>query len=83
MIATHDLVVDADGHVVEPRGAWTTVPEPYRPTVTRDPNGYEHVVVVGVEIPAVPLGTPATPGSRFSDPQSFLPIEQGPRPRPT
>jgi hypothetical protein len=78
--ATNDLVVDADGHVVEPRSAWTTVPEPYRPTVTRDPNGYEDVVVDGVEILAVPLGTLAT--SRFSDPQSFLPIEPGPRPRP-
>ena len=76
MIAPHDLVVDADGHVVEPRDAWTTVPEPYRPTVTRDPHGYEHVVVDGVEILAVPLGTLATPGSKFSDPQSFLPIEQ-------
>jgi predicted TIM-barrel fold metal-dependent hydrolase len=76
VIAPHDLVVDADGHVVEPRDAWTTVPEPYRPTVTRDSHGYEHVVVDGVEILAVPLGTLATPGSRFSDPQSFLPIEQ-------
>jgi predicted TIM-barrel fold metal-dependent hydrolase len=75
VIARRDLVVDADGHVVEPRTAWTTVPEPYRPSVTRDRNGYEHVVVDGVEILAVPLGTLATPGSRFSDAQSFLPIE--------
>lgn len=75
MIAARDLVVDADGHVVEPRHAWTTVPEPYRPVITRDAHGYEHVVVDGTEILAVPLGTLATPGGRFSDPGSFLPLE--------
>ena len=71
-----DLVVDADGHVVEPRQAWTSVSEPYRPVITRDANGYEHVVVDGTEILAVPLGTLATPGGRFSEPGSFLPLEQ-------
>jgi len=76
MTVERDLVVDADGHVVEPRHAWTTVPEPYRPIVRPDPNGYEHVVVDGIEILAVPLGTLATPGSVFSDPKSFLPIER-------
>jgi predicted TIM-barrel fold metal-dependent hydrolase len=75
VIATHTLVVDADGHVVEPRHAWTTVPEPYRPVITRDANGYEHVVVDGAEILAVPLGTLATPGGRFSDSASFLALE--------
>jgi uncharacterized protein len=69
-------VVDADGHVVEPTDAWRTVPEPYRPTVTRDTHGYEHVVVDGTEILAVPLGTLATPGARFSDPGSFLSLDQ-------
>ena len=76
MIAQHDLVVDADGHVVEPRDAWATVPEPYRPVIRRDSHGYEHVVVDGTEILAVPLGTLATPGARFSEPESFLPIER-------
>jgi predicted TIM-barrel fold metal-dependent hydrolase len=71
-----DLVVDADGHVVEPRHAWTSVPEPYRPVITPDSHGYEHVVVDGTEILAVPLGTLATPGARFSEPASFLPLEQ-------
>jgi uncharacterized protein len=70
------LVVDADGHVVEPRAVWTSVPEPYRPVITRDAHGYEHVVVDGTEILAVPLGTLATPGARFSDSQSFLSLEQ-------
>lgn len=79
MTARRDTVVDADGHVVEPRHAWTAVPEPYRPVITADSHGYEHVVVDGTEILAVPLGTLATPGARFSDPTSFLPLEQAHR----
>ncbi len=75
MSAPHQLVVDADGHVVEPRHAWATVPERYRPVITSDAHGYEHVVVDGKEILAVPLGTLATPGAHFSDPQAFLALE--------
>jgi predicted TIM-barrel fold metal-dependent hydrolase len=69
-------VVDADGHVVEPRHAWDSVPGPYRPTIERDAHGYEHVVVDGKEILAVPLGTLATPGGRFSDPASFRALDE-------
>jgi uncharacterized protein len=69
-------VVDADGHVVEPIHAWTTVPERYRPTVVRDRHGYEHVTVDGVEILAVPLGTLATPGAHFSAPDTFRALEE-------
>ncbi|HEY5023787.1 MAG TPA: amidohydrolase family protein [Acidimicrobiales bacterium] len=76
MTTEPDLVVDADGHVVEPRQAWAGVPEPYRPVITLDAHGYEHVVVDGTEILAVPLGTLATPGARFSDPTSFLPLDR-------
>jgi len=72
-------VVDADGHVVEPRHAWATVPEPYRPVITSDAHGYEHVVVDGKEILAVPLGTLASPGARFSDPKSFLALDDAHR----
>ena len=70
------LVVDADGHVVEPMAAWRPVPERYRPTVERDGHGYEHVVVDGREILAVPLGTLATPGARFSDPATFRSLDE-------
>ncbi len=76
MIASPELVVDADGHVVEPREAWATVPEQYRPVITRDTHGYEHVVVDGTEILAVPLGTLATPGGHFSDSETFLALEE-------
>ncbi|HZU79196.1 MAG TPA: amidohydrolase family protein [Acidimicrobiales bacterium] len=70
------LVVDADGHVVEPLAAWEAVPERHRPVIRRDRAGYEHVVVGDKEILAVPLGTLATPGGRFSDPASFRPLEE-------
>ncbi len=69
-------VVDADGHVVEPAEAWADMPEKHRPVITRDPSGYEHVVVAGTEILAVPLGTLATPGSDFSDSSSFRSLSE-------
>ena len=69
-------VVDADGHVVEPSSAWAAVPEEHRPRITADRHGYEHVVVGDTEILAVPLGTLATPGARFSDPAAFRPLEE-------
>lgn len=69
-------VVDADGHVVEPRSAWAGLPDEHRPRIERDAHGYEHVVVGDTEILAVPLGTLATPGARFSDPDTFTPLEE-------
>src|SRR6202041_2982159 len=50
------------------------IPEAHRPVITRDRSGYEHVVVAGREILAVPLGTLATPGSVFSDSSAFRPL---------
>ncbi len=70
------LVVDADGHVVEPVSAWDPVPQAHRPALHRDRGGYEHVVVGATEILAVPLGTLATPGARFSDPTTFRSLEE-------
>ncbi len=67
-------VVDADGHVVEPPGAWAGLPEWCRPEVAADAHGYEHVTVAGREILAVPLGTLARPGSSFDDPAAFRPL---------
>jgi uncharacterized protein len=68
-------VVDADGHVVEPRAAWASLPDALRPSIERDAHGYEHVVVGDKEILAVPLGTLATPGARFNDTDAFLSLE--------
>ncbi len=67
-------VVDADGHVVEPESAWAAVPERYRPRISADRGGYEHVLVGDTEILAVPLGTLARPGSTFDNPASFRPL---------
>jgi predicted TIM-barrel fold metal-dependent hydrolase len=69
-------VVDADGHVVEPVSMWASVPAEHRPRISRDAQGYEHVVVGDKEILAVPLGTLATPGARFSDPSDFRPLAE-------
>jgi predicted TIM-barrel fold metal-dependent hydrolase len=70
------LVVDADGHVLEPRRAWSDVPEDCRPRIARDSHGYEHVVVGGKEILAVPLGNLATPGGRFDDERAFRSLDE-------
>jgi uncharacterized protein len=67
-------VVDADGHVVEPEGAWASLPDSVRPRISADTSGYEHVVVGDTEILAVPLGNLARPGSTFDDPASFRPL---------
>ena len=69
-------VVDADGHVVEPESAWAGLPDDQRPHITRDAGGYEHVVVGGTEILAVPLGNLARPGSTFDDPSTFRPLAE-------
>jgi uncharacterized protein len=64
-------VIDADGHVVEPLEAWANVPEDHRPRIHSDASGFDHVVVGGREILAVPLGTLATPGATFADPAQY------------
>jgi predicted TIM-barrel fold metal-dependent hydrolase len=69
-------VVDADGHVVEPRSAWAAVAEEFRPRIETDGHGYDHVVVGDTEILAVPLGTLGTPGGRFSEPGNFRSLEE-------
>ena len=71
-------VIDADGHVVEPLEAWTHLPEDHRPLIHSDASGYEHVVVGGQEILAVPLGTLATPGATFADPSQLHLLGRGP-----
>ncbi len=69
-------IVDADGHVVEPEAAWAGLPDDQRPRIVADANGYEHVLVGGTEILAVPLGTLARPGSTFDDPSAFRPLAE-------
>jgi predicted TIM-barrel fold metal-dependent hydrolase len=70
------LVADADGHIVEPPEAWSDLPEARRPLIHRDAGGFEHVMVGGTEVLAVPLGTLATPGATFADPSRFTPLSE-------
>ncbi len=69
-------VIDADGHVVEPLEAWANLPEDHRPRIHSDASGFEHVVVGGQEILAVPLGTLATPGANFADPSQYTSLAE-------
>jgi predicted TIM-barrel fold metal-dependent hydrolase len=70
------VVVDADGHVVEPPAAWEGLSDEQRPRIVEDAAHYEHVIVGDSEILAVPLGTLATPGSSFADPAAFTPLAE-------
>lgn len=70
------LVVDADGHVVEPETVWAEIADEHRPRIEKDSNGFEHVVVGDTEVLAVPLGTLATPGLRFSEPDDFRTLDE-------
>jgi hypothetical protein len=67
-------IVDADGHVVEPEAAWAHLPDQYRPRISADRAGYEHVIVGDIEVLAVPLGSLTLPGSTFDDPTTFRPL---------
>jgi predicted TIM-barrel fold metal-dependent hydrolase len=69
-------IVDADGHVMEPEAAWVGLPDHQRPHIEADANGYEHVLVGGTEILAIPLGSLARPGSAFHDPSTFRPLAE-------
>jgi predicted TIM-barrel fold metal-dependent hydrolase len=63
-------IVDADGHVVEPASAWAALPDRYRPRISADGAGDEHVVVGDTEVLAMPPGTFTRP--RGSDPRARL-----------
>jgi predicted TIM-barrel fold metal-dependent hydrolase len=61
------LVVDADGHVLEPLAAFDTGPDSHRLRVTRDSYGLDHISVGAQVIVTVPLGKLGTPGSNMAD----------------
>jgi predicted TIM-barrel fold metal-dependent hydrolase len=64
-------LIDADGHVLEPLSAWTTLRDAHRPTVSTDSRGLDHVVVGDQEVFVARLGTMGLPGtdvSRVTDP---------------
>src|SRR5437016_1289118 len=59
------VVVDADGHVLEPLSAFDACPEAHRLHVARD--SYDHVLAGQPEILTVSLGKMATPNSDMAD----------------
>lgn len=69
-------VIDSDGHVLEPMSAWKDVPQPYRPRIEVDANGFEHVIVGDKEILGVSLGLLGTPGAKMSDLHAPKPFEE-------
>jgi predicted TIM-barrel fold metal-dependent hydrolase len=60
------LVIDGDGHVLEPRDAWMSVPEPWRPRIETDARGLDHVIVGDAHVFIAKLGQMGTPGSDVS-----------------
>jgi uncharacterized protein len=69
-------VVDADGHVLEPRAAWASLPDHYRPTIATDSQGLDHVTVGGQEVFVARLGQMGTPGTDVGAPVGPVPLEE-------
>jgi len=68
-------VLDADGHVLEPRDAWKGLPDEHRPRIETDAHGYDHVIVGDAEIFTARLGQMGTPGSDVSNLDGPVPLE--------
>lgn len=69
-------VLDADGHVLEPREAWIGLPAEHRPRIETDASGYDHVIVGDAEIFTARLGQMGTPGADVSDMNGPVPLEE-------
>lgn len=59
-------VIDADGHVLEPRAAWAHLDESIRPRIETDSRGLDHVIVGDDEVFVAKLGQMGTPGTDVS-----------------
>jgi predicted TIM-barrel fold metal-dependent hydrolase len=60
------VVIDADGHVLEPRAAWRDLAERHRPRIVTDERGLDHVIVGDAHVFLAKLGQMGTPGSDVS-----------------
>ncbi len=69
-------VIDADGHVLEPRAAFAHLPDHQRPSITTDARGLDHVTVGGQEIFVGSLGMLGTPGAVVADLANARPLEE-------
>jgi predicted TIM-barrel fold metal-dependent hydrolase len=61
-----DPVIDADGHVLEPRAAWEHLDRGIRPRIETDARGLDHVIVGDDDVFVGKLGQMGTPGSDVS-----------------
>jgi predicted TIM-barrel fold metal-dependent hydrolase len=61
-----DPVIDADGHVLEPRAAWEHLDPAIRPRIETDARGLDHVIVADDDVFVGKLGQMGTPGSDVS-----------------
>ncbi len=61
-----NLVIDADGHVLEPRAAWAGLDDAIRPRIETDARGLDHVIVGDDEVFVAKLGQMGTPGTDVS-----------------
>jgi predicted TIM-barrel fold metal-dependent hydrolase len=59
-------VIDADGHVLEPRAAWAGLDESVRPRIETDGRGLDHVIVADDDVFVAKLGQMGSPGTDVS-----------------
>lgn len=59
-------VIDADGHVLEPRAAWAHLDASIRPRIETDARGLDHVIVGDDDVFVAELGQMGTPGADVS-----------------
>jgi uncharacterized protein len=69
-------VIDADGHVLEPRAAFAHLPDEQRPRIETDARGLDHVFIGSQEIFVGSLGMLGTPGAVVADLSNAKPLEE-------
>src|SRR5262245_63609385 len=69
-------VIDADGHVLEPRAAFAHLPDEQRPRIETDARGLDHVLIGNQEIFVGSLGMLGTPGAVVADISNAKPLEE-------
>jgi predicted TIM-barrel fold metal-dependent hydrolase len=69
------LVIDGDGHVLEPRAAWATLADGVRPEIHTDQRGLDHVVIGGTTVFVAKLGQMGRPGTDVGEDVGPVPLE--------
>jgi predicted TIM-barrel fold metal-dependent hydrolase len=75
-MAERPRTIDADGHVLEPRAAWSSMPDDLRPRIVTDEHGLDHVIVSDQDIFVARLGQMGSPGTDVGAPVGPVPLEQ-------